>query len=102
MQADVLNGGKAVEQRQIVHDTRAYLAELLAKAIDKHTLDDELSKEDSARLLDFVHGFDDPNASGNCVGTSAQAYLLHPTGWQEDAVLSSHHAIERIARQVQG
>jgi monoamine oxidase len=43
MQADVLNGGKAVEQRQVIHDTRGYLAELLAKSIDKHTLDDELS-----------------------------------------------------------
>ena len=42
MQADVLNGGKAVEQRQVIHDTRGYLAELLAKAINKHTLDDEL------------------------------------------------------------
>src|ERR1700760_1402474 len=48
MQADVLNGGKAVEQRQVVHDTRGYLAELLTKAIDKHTLDDDLSKEDMA------------------------------------------------------
>ncbi len=44
MQADVLNGGKAVEQRQVVHDTRGYLAELLAKAINKRTLDEELSK----------------------------------------------------------
>src|SRR5215472_8546746 len=40
MQADVLNEGKAVQQRQVVHDTRGYLAELLSKAINKHSLDD--------------------------------------------------------------
>jgi monoamine oxidase len=79
MQADVLNGGKAVEQRQVVHDTRGYLAELLAKAIDKHTLDDELSKEDMARLLEFVHGFGDLNASGKYVG-SARAGFAAPRG----------------------
>ena len=28
-------------------------------------------------------------------------YLSHLVGWQEGAVLSSHHAIERIARQMQ-
>jgi monoamine oxidase len=69
MQADVLNEGNAVQQRQVVHDTRGYLAELLSKAINKHSLDDELSKEDSTRLLDFLHGFGDLNTSGNYVGT---------------------------------
>src|SRR5882757_5960207 len=83
MQADVLNGGKAVEQRQVVHDTRGYLAELLAKAINKHTLDDELSKEDSARLVDFLHGFGDLNASGNYVGTTRAGFTT-----QRDAGLT--------------
>jgi monoamine oxidase len=27
-------------------------------------------------------------------------YLSHLVGWQEGAVLSAHHAIERIARQM--
>jgi monoamine oxidase len=40
MQAEVLNGGKAVEQRQVVYDTRGYIAELLTKSLNKHTLDD--------------------------------------------------------------
>ena len=29
-------------------------------------------------------------------------YLSHLVGWQEGAVLSSHHAIDRIAKQIQG
>ena len=74
MQADVLNEGNAVQQRQVVHDTRGYLAELLSKAINKHSLDDELSKEDSTRLLDFLHGFGDLNTSGNYVGTPRSGF----------------------------
>src|SRR5215468_521616 len=46
LQAPLLNDGKPVEMRQVIYDTRGHLAELLSKAINKHTLDDELSKED--------------------------------------------------------
>ena len=74
MQADVLNGGEAVQQRQVVHDTRGYIAELLSKAINKHALDEELSQEDATRLADFLHGFGDLNASGNYVGTTRAGF----------------------------
>jgi monoamine oxidase len=74
MQADVLNGGKAVEQRQVIHDTRGYVAELLTKAINKHTLDDELSKEDSSRLVGFLHGFGDLDANGSYIGTTRAGF----------------------------
>jgi len=83
MQAEVLNGGKAVEQRQVVHDTRGYLAELLTKAINKHLLDEDLSKEDCARLADFLHGFGDLNAGGNYVGTTRAGFTT-----QRDAGLT--------------
>jgi monoamine oxidase len=59
MQSPLLNSGKPVEQRQVIHDTRGYLAELLSKAVNKHTLDDDLSAEDRTRLLDFLSGFGD-------------------------------------------
>jgi monoamine oxidase len=87
MQADVLNGGKAVEQRQVVHDTRGYLAELLTKAVDKHTLDDELSKEDTALLLDFLHGFGDLNASGKYIGTTRAGFITPRGAGLTEAVL---------------
>ena len=74
MQADTLNDGNAVQQRQVVHDTRGYLAELLTKALNRHTLDDELSKEESARLIDFLHGFGDLNAGGKYVGTTRAGF----------------------------
>jgi monoamine oxidase len=74
MQSDVLNGGKAVQQRQVVHDTRGYIAELLTKAINKHSLDDELSAEDCTRMADFLHGFGDLNASGKYSGTTRAGF----------------------------
>ena len=74
MQADILNGGKAVQQRQVVYDTRGYIAELLSKSLNKHTLDDELSKEDTTRLLEFLRGFGDLNSNGKYIGTTRAGF----------------------------
>jgi monoamine oxidase len=74
MQADVLNGGNAVQQRQIVYDTRGYIAELLTKSLNKHSLDDELSQEDALRLVEFLRGFGDLNSSGKYIGTTRAGF----------------------------
>ncbi|HXC96017.1 MAG TPA: FAD-dependent oxidoreductase [Edaphobacter sp.] len=87
MQADVLNLGKAVEQRQVIHDTRGYIAELLSKAINQHALDDELSKEDSARLLDFLHGFGDLDRRGKYVGSPRAGFVTPPAAGFAESVL---------------
>ena len=75
MQAPALDGGKAVEQRQVVHDTRGYLAELLSKAVSAHALDSELTKEDQAKMLDFLSGFGDLNA-GKYEGTTRAGFVV--------------------------
>jgi hypothetical protein len=72
MQTDVLNGGNAVEQRQVVYDTRGYISELLTKSINKHTLDDDLSKQDAPLLLDFLRCFGDLNS--NYLGTTRAGF----------------------------
>ena len=54
MQSPLLNSGVPVQQRQVVHDTRGYLSELLSKAINKHTLDDELSQESRSMACSSV------------------------------------------------
>ena len=74
MQSPLLNKGVPVAQRQVIHDTRGYLAELLSKSIHKHTLDDDLSKEDLVRLDDFLKGFGDLDASGKYAGTTRAGY----------------------------
>lgn len=64
MQADAMNGGKPVQQRQVIHDTRGYISELLVKAIDKHTLDDALTPTDIAKLREFLGHFGALNGKG--------------------------------------
>ncbi len=79
MQSSALNSGKPVEQRQVIHDTRGYIAELLAKAVNKHTLDDELSKADTELLVGLLKDFGDLDANGRYVG-SMRAGVASPNG----------------------
>jgi monoamine oxidase len=79
MQSPLLNSGKPVEQRQVIHDTRGYLAELLSKCLHANTLDDALSKEDTSLLQDFLEDFGDLNAEGKYVG-SMRAGFVRPRG----------------------
>jgi len=59
MQSKDLNGGKPVEQRQVINDTRGYISELLAKCIDQHGLDQVLTKEDGEKMLAFLQTYGD-------------------------------------------
>jgi monoamine oxidase len=79
MQSPLLNGGQSVEQRQVIHDTRGYLAELLSKCVHADTLDDALSKEDTSLLLDFLQEFGDLDENGKYVG-SMRAGFVTPRG----------------------
>jgi monoamine oxidase len=52
-------GGKPVEMRQAVNDTRGHVSELLAKAINRHALDQELSSTDKQAMLGFLQQYGD-------------------------------------------
>src|SRR5262249_55635429 len=49
--------GKPQANRQVIHDSRGFIAELLAKAISKDALIEDVSAEDKDRLLAFVRSF---------------------------------------------
>jgi len=49
--------GRPLPNRQVIHDSRGFVAELLAKAISKDALADDVSVEDKDRLLAFVRSF---------------------------------------------
>lgn len=59
MASDRAFGGRPVQQRQVINDTRGHIAELLAKCVNQGALDQELTKEDRQRLLDLVRSFGD-------------------------------------------
>jgi monoamine oxidase len=59
-------GGKPQLNRRIANDTQGYIAELLAKAVRKGSLDQELGEADRAKLLDLLEVFGDLGAEKGC------------------------------------
>jgi monoamine oxidase len=59
LQSDKAFDGRPVEQREVINDTRGRVAELLAKAIRQGALDQEVTPEDRARMLEFLRSFGD-------------------------------------------
>jgi monoamine oxidase len=53
------NGGKPIEMRQAVNDSRGEISELLSKAIDRGALDQELTPHDKERMVDFLRRYGD-------------------------------------------
>src|SRR5271165_6010665 len=54
-------GGKAIEQRQAVNDTRGHVAELLAKCVNQNALDQQLTGDDHEKMLAFLRVYGDLN-----------------------------------------
>jgi monoamine oxidase len=52
-------GGKPVEQRQVINDTRGHIAELLAKSVNQDALNKDLSNDDRERLLELLRTYGD-------------------------------------------
>ena len=63
-------GGNAVVGRRVTTDLRGYIAELLAKAINRKALDEELSGEDKGRVLDLLVEYGDLNPDHLYKGSS--------------------------------
>lgn len=72
--------GAAVKNRQVANDTRGYISELLAKAVQKKALDQELTADDRAKLLDLltVFGDVDPKNGYKYEGSSRSGYVVEP------------------------
>jgi monoamine oxidase len=73
-QSDDVFEGKALPNRQIIHDSRGFIAELLAKAISKDALVEDVSSEDKERLLAFVRGFGALSKDNSYKGSSRAGY----------------------------
>ncbi len=87
MQSDRMNGGQPVQQRQLVNDTRGHVAELLAKAIRRDALDQELSTEDKQRMLEFLRTYGDLSADYFYRGSERSGYKSMPGAGDRDGVV---------------
>lgn len=77
-QADNLNGGVAVQNRRVVNDTRGHVSSLLAKAIDKGALDQEITREDKEKMLAFLIEYGDLDSGYLFKGTERSGYKVYP------------------------
>ncbi len=67
-------GGKPVVARQVMTDTRGYIAELLAKAVNSGSLDSELTGADKERVLDMLVRFGGLNPDHLYKGSNRGGY----------------------------
>ncbi len=78
-------GGKPIEQRQAINDTRGHVSELLAKCINQNALDQELTKDDRERMLSFLRTYGDLKANFSYAGSSRSGVAQLPgAGPQEE------------------
>ncbi|QHN04346.1 FAD-dependent oxidoreductase [Granulicella sp. WH15] len=87
LENDKANGGKPVEQRQAINDTRGHVAELLTKSINAGALDAELSKEDHQRMLEFLAKYGPLDETGKYVGSDRAGYAVEPAAGSEAGTL---------------
>lgn len=72
------NGGRPVEMRQAVNDTRGAVSELLAKAIDRGALDQEISLADRERIFAFLKQYGDLTPDKLYKGSTRSGFAIEP------------------------
>ena len=95
MQSPKINDGKPVLERQVVHDTRGYIAELLSKAVNKHALDEDLTAAEQAQMLEFLAGFGDLD-DGKYTGTSRAGYVSNRGAGPHKSTLNKPLALKEL------
>ncbi len=89
LQSDAAFGGKAIEQREAINDTRGHVSELLAKCIRKDALDQEISKDDQERMLAFLRTYGDLKADYSYTGSERSGAARLPGAGPDTEVLRS-------------
>jgi monoamine oxidase len=79
-------GGRPIEMRQGLSDTRGWIAELLGKAISKGALDQELTLEDKQKLLPFLRFYGDLDGRGEFKGSERSGFARVPGATFDTAV----------------
>ncbi|MDE1160544.1 MAG: FAD-dependent oxidoreductase [Acidobacteriaceae bacterium] len=87
LQNDNANGGKPVQQRQAINDTRGHVSELLMKSIKGGSLDQEMTKQDRERMLDFLSLYGPLDKTGKYAGSDRAGYAIAPGAGEQTGKL---------------
>jgi monoamine oxidase len=79
-------GGKVNPERRMVEDMRGQLAELLAKAIDQHALDGQVSKDELAAVRQFLVPYASLDAKGKYAPTGSSGWAVDGGGYAQAPV----------------
>ncbi|MGC2403060.1 MAG: FAD-dependent oxidoreductase [Acidobacteriaceae bacterium] len=85
-QADGVNGGKPVPNRQVDYDIRGHLSELLAKSIKRGALDQELSPDDKEQMVAFLKQYGGLSPEHFYKGTSRAGWKIRPGAGDTEGV----------------
>jgi monoamine oxidase len=69
-QSDKAFGGKAQIRRRIANDVQGYISEMLAKAVNQKSLNDELNGDDRNKLLSLLQNFGDLQSNYTYTGST--------------------------------
>lgn len=75
---DPARSDKPIQLRRAINDARGHIAELLARAVGKGALDQELTADDRAKLVDFLKVYGDLTPQGAFQGTERSGYKVFP------------------------
>jgi len=75
-------GGVEVSERQAVNDTRGRISELLAKALNKGALDQELTGVDKEKLLAYLRAYGDLDPAFAYAGSPRSGYSAAPGAYE--------------------
>ena len=78
LQSDQAFGGRRVRAREFIGASRGYIAELLAKAVSQHALDEALTPEDQQSFLRMLRNFGALDPEYRFTGSSRLGYSETP------------------------
>ncbi len=78
MQDDAVFGGRPVQMRQVLEDTRGHFGELLAKAMASGSLDGAMTMEDRQRIMEAIGSFSALRRDGRYTGSARSGFSVEP------------------------
>ncbi|MBV6287745.1 flavin monoamine oxidase family protein [Pseudomonas aegrilactucae] len=82
--------------RQAVNDTRGHLSELLARSVNRHSLDQELSGDERKALLDFLKVYGDLNEQQQYRGSVRSGYTRFAGAGDQTPINRSPVELKRL------
>lgn len=89
---------KKIRIREIHNDVRGYMCEMLAKAIDTEQLNQELTKEDAQKILEYLSAEGGLNMDKLYKASARRGYIETPGAGMKEGKIADPYALTDILR----